>query len=388
MQPGEDGYLEFLVQDSLEEANGGDNGEKSSVCFKNVQSFLNVNTGDLIAVIHPPTQGVAGRSVQGESITPQSGVACSVVLGATVRLGDDGKTLYAEASGRVSHAAGELGIEEVYTVKGDVDYHVGNIAFNGFVEITGDVLDGFSVKATKGIKVQGIVGSAELESNGDIEICGINGQGSGSIYCGGSLSLNFCNDANIICEGNVVAQVEMRNCNLRCMGTVHINKGTFGGGRCVVLSGMETGAIGTKTSLATTVVAGVNFHDYDEIETLNKLLVELNDGFTATPESQRNLAAFVNERNKLSEQMQEVRARMYVNTNAKINVHRVVYENARLTLGHCFYMTREEITGPVSLIGNNQEGGIRQLEMSALSVSAEQLEQALLLEEAMGVKQA
>ena len=37
----------------------------------------------------------------------------------------------------------------------------------------------------------------------------------------------------------------------------------------------------------------------------------------------------------------------------------------------------------MSLISNRSKGGIRQLELSALSVTAEQLEQALLLEEAM-----
>ncbi len=386
MQPGDDGYLEFLVHDSLEEQNNADGAEKSAVCFKNVQTFLNVNPGDIVAVIHPPTTGVPGRTVQGESIPPKPGIPCSITPGTGIRIGDDGKTLYAETSGRVNNTGSELTVEDVYTVEGDVDYRVGNIDFNGFVEISGDVLDGFRVKATRGIKIKGIVGSAELESNGDVEICGMNGQGTGKIVCNGNLTLNFCNDTRIICEGDVTAQVEIRNCSLRCMGTLRIIKGTFGGGSCIVLAGMETGSIGTKTSLATTVMAGVNFHDFDEIEALNKLLVELNQSFTATPENKRNLAVFITERNKLTEQMQEVRERRYSNSNAKINVHKIMYENARLTLGQYFYITRDEITGPLSLIGNNQDGGIRQLEMTPLSISAEQLEQALMLEEAMGGK--
>jgi uncharacterized protein len=383
MKPGDDGWLELLVKDALQEADGCSDDTTGVVCFKNVQSFLNVSSGDRFGIMHPPGPGVAGVTVQGHEIPPQPGVPFVVKLGPTVRLDSDGQSLYAEAAGRVHHAKGELTIEEVYTVKGDVDFHVGNIAFNGFVEITGDILDGFSVKATKGIKLHGIAGNAELASDGDIELCGMNGQGTGSIRCGGDLKVNFCNDTNIVCEGNITAQVEMRSCQVRCMGWLRIIKGTFGGGSCIVLSGIETGALGTKTSMLTKVMVGISYYDFDEIELLNSWLIDLNERFTSTPVEKRNLASFVAERNNLTEQMQAVRSRQYVSTNPKINVHRVVYENVKLTLGQSFCLTREEMLGPMSLISNSSKGGIRQLELSALSVTAEQLEQALLLEEAM-----
>ena len=190
------------------------------------------------------------------------------------------------------------------------------------------ILDGFSVKATKGIKLHGIAGNAELASDGDIELCGMNGQGTGSIRCGGDLKVNFCNDTNIVCEGTITAQVEMRSCQVRCMGWLRIIKGTFGGGSCIVLSGIETGALGTKTSMLTKVMVGISYYDFDEIELLNSWLIDLNERFTSTPVEKRNLASFVAERNNLTEQMQAVRSRQYVSTNPKINVHRVVYENA------------------------------------------------------------
>lgn len=383
MQPGEDGELELLVANALEEGPGSSDDASAVVDFKKVQQFLNVTAGERFGIIHPPGSGVAGQTVQDEELPAVGGAPFVVRLGARVRLGDDGESLYAEAAGRVHHAKGELTIEDVYSVKGDVDFHVGNIVFNGFVEITGDVLDGFSVKASRGIKIHGIVGSAELDSDGDIELCGMNGQGIGSIRCGGDLHVNFCNDTTIVCEGSITAQVEMRSCQVRCLGTLRINKGTFGGGSCIVLSGIESGALGTKTSMLTNVMVGTNFYDFDEVELLNSWLIDLNERFTATPNEQRNLAAFVAERNKLSEQMQKVRIRQYATTNAKINVHRVVYENVRLTIGQTFCLTKEQIAGPVSLISNSLEGGIRQLDMSKLSVTAAQLEEALVLEQAL-----
>lgn len=382
MKQGEDGRLDLLIHNSLDDNGAADN-ESDTIDFRKVQQFLNVSPGKRFGIIHPPGPGVAGRTVQNEEIPPVAGVQFAVRLGRMIRLGEDGQSLYAEADGRLNHAKGELTIEDVYTVKGDVDFHVGNIDFNGFVEITGDVLDGFRVVASRGIKIHGIVGSAELVSDGDITLCGMNGQGTGSIRCCGNLMVNFCNDTSIVCEGDITAFVEMRSCQARCLGTLRINKGTFGGGTCIVQSGMETGALGTRSAMHTVVIAGINFHDFDEIELLNSWLIDLNERFTATPNEQRNLAAFVAERNKLTEQMQAVRNRRYSTTNAKINVHRVVYENVRLNIGQTFYLTREQIAGPTSLISNSLEGGIRQLELSALSVTAEQLEQALLLEEAL-----
>ena len=134
-------------------------------------------------------------------------------------------------------------------------------------------------------------------------------------------------------------------------------------------------------------MVGMSYYDFDEIELLNGWLIDLNERFTSTPAAQRNLADFVAERNKLTEQMQAVRSRQYAATNPKINVQRVVYENVRLTLGQTFHLTKEEIKGPASLISNSRKGGIRQLELTALPVTAEQLEQALLLEEAMQVEE-
>jgi len=130
-------------------------------------------------------------------------------------------------------------------------------------------------------------------------------------------------------------------------------------------------------------MVGVNYRDFDETERINKELVKLNGEFTASPESQRNLAAFVAERNRLSEQLQLVRIRISPEANPRINVQRVVYENARITLGQNFKLIREEIQGPVSLIPNTVEGGLRELEMTPLSVPAEELEQSVILEEAM-----
>ena len=54
-----------------------------------------------------------------------------------------------------------------------------------------------------------------------------------------------------------------------------------------------------------------------------------------------------------------------------------------MTIGQSAVTTKEPIEGPVTLISNTIEGGIRQLELSDLSVSAADLEKAILLNDAL-----
>ena len=378
-KPGIDGRLELMVANAL--ANAEREPSDNSMCMKSVQEFFNIYAGDTIGKIHNPTNGVVGKTVYGTVIPALPGNPLDLELTETVMMHEDGVTVIAAVSGRVLYVDGVLSVEDTYTVEGDVDLRVGHIDFNGFVEITGDVLDGFMVKASKGIKIHGVAGRSVLESGGDIELAGMNGAGSGSIRCGGNLSLNFCNDATIYCAGTVVAQIEMRNCLLYCLGMLRIVKGTFGGGACTVLAGIEAGALGTKTSMPTTVISGVNYEDHAEIESFNRKLIEVNHQFASRSKENRDLAGFIGERNKLTAQLAEVRSRTYIQTNPRINVHRTVYENVKITIGQTFELTSSEMAGPVSLISNTINGGLRKLPMADMGIPAEDLEQMAILSE-------
>jgi uncharacterized protein len=99
-------------------------------------------------------------------------------LGQNVRSGgDNNEILFAEIHGRVKQEGDTIQVVEEYVVDGDVDFSIGNIRFNGFVEVRGDVLDGFQVSASKGLKITGNVGACRLISHGNIEFCGMDGPG-------------------------------------------------------------------------------------------------------------------------------------------------------------------------------------------------------------------
>ncbi|MDD2309446.1 MAG: FapA family protein [Desulfuromonadaceae bacterium] len=377
MVPGEDGQIVMGVADDLAEAEP-DEGGTGTVDFRRVQSFLNVDAGELVATIQPPGPGTPGRTVTGKIIPPLPGSPVKIEIGQNIRLSDDALTLFAEATGRICVRENVISVEDIYQIDGNVDFKVGNVAFKGYVEVKGDVLDGFFVKATKGIKILGNVGVCAIESDGDISFCGMSGQGTGKVICGGSISANFISDAVIECAGNITAEVEIRSSLIKCLGVISVNKGGLTGGEYFALAGIECGNLGSRTALRTRVVAGVHYGDLEELNSLFNELKVLVAEFTAAPKGSVDMKEFAKKRAMVTERTQEVRSRTYEQCNPKINVKKMLYEGVNITAGMTSDNILEERKGPVSIIENSIEGGFRFLGMTELSFKAQMIEQTFV----------
>lgn len=167
MIPGEDGQIVMSVADDLAETEAAE-GTDGAVDFHRVQSFLNAEAGELVATIINPGSGIPGGTVTGEIIQPQPGAPVKLELGQNVRLSDDGQSIFAVNFGRIFLRGNAISVEDIYEIDGDVGFKIGNISFNGYVEVKGDVLDGFFVKATKGIKVKGNIGVCTIDDREDL----------------------------------------------------------------------------------------------------------------------------------------------------------------------------------------------------------------------------
>lgn len=393
MTPGEAGQMVMKVLDDLAESEAQteptaetNDGMTQTVNFRHVQSFLNVDAGDLIATIIPPGTGEPGRTVTGKIIPPQPGEPVSLEIGQNVRLSDDEQSVFAVASGRVCLRDNAISVEDIYEIDGDVDFKVGNIQFKGYVEVKGDVLDGFFIKATKGIKIQGNIGVCMIESEGDISFCGMNGQGIGTIFCGGSISANFIYDSLIECAGDVAAEVEIRSSHIKCLGVISVNKGGLTGGEYFALAGIECANLGSITSLRTRVVAGVHYGDLEELNGLFNELKILIAEYSAAPKGTIDVKDFAKKRALITERTHEVRSRTHETSNPKINVKKVLYEGANITLGIVSETIVEAHKGPISIIENTLEGGLRYIGMTQLTFKAQEIEQTFIQQHELDLK--
>lgn len=383
MSPGEDGKIVLEVaEDPAGEGSGSD--DTAIVDMRHVQEFINVNEGDLIARVLPPGEGTAGRTIRGHAIPYQPGNPLDLRLGSNVRCDEDDGSIYATAAGRVYCQGADISVEETYLVKGDVDFKVGNIEFNGFVEIRGDVLDGFTVKATKGVKVHGNIEACLIESGGNVSFCGMSGQGKGVIRCGGSMAANFVYETTIDVTGDLLVDTEIRNCQIRTLGAVRVGKRGMVGGECVALAGVDAGSLGSVSSLRTHIMAGVHYGDQEEITRLFNELKEVIARFNATQKSAADLKEFHAARAAITGRTQEVRSRQHEATNPKINVRKMLYDGVTITLGSYSETIREERKGPMSIIENTIDSGLRFLGLTDLSVKAQDIESSFVQQQKLG----
>jgi hypothetical protein len=149
----------------------------------------------------------------------------------------------------------------VFNVEENVDYNTGNIDFVGNVNINGDVIAGFTVKAGGNVHVKGCVDGGVVEAQGNITVVnGINGQSSGKIVCGGDLRCKYLQSANV----DVGGTLETTSC---ISSTVKVGESArFMGNQANILSSRVTAGknvealnIGSRSSSAGNLIeVGVN----------------------------------------------------------------------------------------------------------------------------------
>jgi uncharacterized protein (DUF342 family) len=267
---GKDAYIQynFETDPSKVRLREGSNGR---VDFKELNIIQNVVENQPLAKKIPAEQGVFGRTVTGKSIPAKNGRDIALPLGDNVRVADDGLTILANINGQVIVASNKINVEPVLTIKGDVNLKTGNVIFLGTVLITGNVEDGFSVKASGNIEVNGGVAKAELDAEGDIIIHqGINGKSGGMIRAGRSIWARFIENANIESGNMVVASDGIINSHVDAQNRIICQgkRANIMGGRLRALEEINAKVLGNPTGTETICEVGLDPKSKAELEVL------------------------------------------------------------------------------------------------------------------------
>lgn len=376
-QPGVDGHIRYLAQSSAVARSAVD--DTARVDMHSVLTFINVMPGQEIGRIVHATAGQPGRDVTGQPIPAQNGKPLKLKVGNNIRLADDGALLVSLAAGRVCQAGEEISVAEEFIVQGDVNLRIGSIDFNGFVEVRGDVLDGFDITAAKGLHVHGTIGACAIRSDGDVAFCGMNGQKQGSVVCGGSITANYIHETQVECGGNVTVEMELYNSQVKALGRVIVNKGAICGGSCIALGGIEAKTVGSAASVATELYAGIDYHDKEEYE---RLLAELekNGLLTSRARGEAETVELRRTRSALMARVVALRNKSDERANPKINVKGLLNDNTTLCTRMLIREKVAERSGPISVIENSIDGGLRFVELTGLDVPAASIEEAYVRE--------
>lgn len=395
--PGKNGWLELNVRTSSDEPEYQED-EKGNIDFRTLNFFGYVEPGEEIGRVQPPEPGPSGMTVTGGIIPAPIGKPLSLYAGEGVRLEDGGHRVIVEMAGRVIYDGSHISISEQYLVGGDVDLSIGHIDFNGFVEIKGDVLDEFDIRAKKGLKINGNVGISQIESEGDVFLGGMAGQGKGQIKCGGNLVARYLNDVLVECDGNVVVQNEIRNCHIKSNGNILVSKGVILGGECIALGGIEAKRIGNPCGARTRLTAGVDFRRQENqkklhvhLKDVEKRIASITNILEPTSQSEENTDSLPVKIKQLLEKLKdlqsvktELRAELDAlkeketrDGRAKINVGSLLFEGTVINLGETTEELKTEINGAFSIVENIKERTFRYLSHSPLSQKVTENEEEL-----------
>ncbi len=232
--------------------------EDGSVDYKELGMICDLPAGSVICEITLPTEGTSGTNIQGRELKARAGKKAMPPLGEGTRVSDDGLKAITTVSGNLVFRGGRFTVDEVFRVQ-DVDYDIGNIQFSGDVVVSGEVQDGFEIRAGGNITLQGRVGSATLEAKGNIHIeQGINGTGKAEITAAKNVNAGFIENCLVRAGENVVAG-SIINSTVECEGDIDVTSkhGTIVGGKITAFGSIKAKEIGNESNTPTLVTVGI-----------------------------------------------------------------------------------------------------------------------------------
>ncbi|MFC1562977.1 flagellar assembly protein A [candidate division KSB1 bacterium] len=255
---GKDGEIKYYFKTEVKPTAD----EQGNVNFKELSLIQNVEKGAKLAEVIPPQKGIEGCNIFGAKIPPKEGLPTVLPTGKNANP-DPNKPniIIAEIDGNVKLKGKNIEVDPVFIVKENVDFSTGNIDYIGSVIVNGDVKSGFSVKAKDNVQVNGVVEDTTIEAGGDVLLkTGFIGDGDGKIISQGNVMVKFCENENIVCEGDVLIGDYVMHSNIQTRGNLIVTeqKGLILGGEIYALKGIEAKTIGNESYTPTSLFVGVD----------------------------------------------------------------------------------------------------------------------------------
>jgi len=260
-QDGEDTRFELLVAETRDRSPRVD--EHGLIDFRELGAIPTVGVGQPLMRRVPPSNGVAGCNIRGETLEPQPGKNepfADLLLGAAVSR-EDPNLLLASVNGQPVRRGNGVMVEQVLRVR-NVDMASGNINFDGTVQVEGEVMPGMKVHATGHIMVAGVVDAAELDAGADIHIGG-GVIAHARVRAVGSVSARFVENAQVyagtvITIDDMALQSDLQAMRQIVVGAKSPERGRLSGGSARAMLLIQTPVLGAAAGGVTTVLLGVN----------------------------------------------------------------------------------------------------------------------------------
>ncbi len=373
--PGDDARIEWSEGfDPSPQASTDDAGEPSSDDQDKArdhyegQNYVVVKAGGVIGVVHPATDGTDGTDVRCRVIKPRPGKPIAIKFHSSVSADAQGQ-ITAQIDGVLVLARGELSVSQMLDVSGDVDFSTGHIDFDGSVTVAGAVRPGFTVKASKDIRIGKLIEGADISCAGDmVARSGMVGQGRGTIAIGGNAQFPYLDSVKGTVKGNLVVEREIIDCRLTIGKDLKCPNGAILGGEVEVTGSLVVKVLGSEGWTPTTVALG-DVPMLRENRTViakaaealkpklekfaeEKRLMEMNP--RPSPSEKERLTEISFEASELETKLRACTAKLSeidaaVKSRRKLDVHitKTIHPKVKLRVGDATVLFKEAVTGPV-----------------------------------------
>ncbi len=211
----------------------------------------------------PPTPGVVGYTLRGRELPPRAGLDATFapsLTGVQVAV-EDSNLLKSTVAGQPVLVNHGVMVEPVLHLP-EVNLAVGNIYFDGTVQIDGEVSHGMKVQAKGDIVVGGTVDGGLLEAGGDIRVAGgIIAQAR--VKADGAVSARFGENCSIqagttIALEDMALECELESGNQIIVGEKAPKRGRLVGGHATAMMLVRTPLLGSDKGGLTRVKVGAN----------------------------------------------------------------------------------------------------------------------------------
>ncbi|MCD6118344.1 DUF342 domain-containing protein [bacterium] len=252
--------------------------KNGTIDFREIGRFNNTKEGSVLAVLTPGKEGTTGIDVYGRTTVPDKLIDKKLRCGKLVSLSADGMQAIAKANGHACRIDGKITILTKIQIPGDIDYSVGNIRFLGDVDVSGNVLSGFTVEVQGSLTITKNIENARIEVGKDLKVNGnVFGRGEGFIEVGGDATFNEIDSAKINVMGNLKVRNAIRHSTVRCGGSIELtsSNGVIVGGDVSALQKIKAANIGNSMGTMTKVSVGRNPFIADRLSGVGEALAEL-----------------------------------------------------------------------------------------------------------------
>ena len=236
--------------------------ETGKIDYRERKTVHNVLLGDLIATYEPPQEPIPGKDIFDKSIQPKKFNIPTYTMGKNLVLKQETGEITAGINGMLQITEDKtINISSQQIINGDVDLNTGNLDVNGDLLIEGNILPGFSIKASGDIEVKGNVEESSVDCKGNLLVHGgIVGSDASKIIVEKNCQIGFVRNGNLQVKGDIKISQFVMNSNIisnGCLSAVE-NKGSILGGTVCTANGIEILVSGNRNALKTELITGIN----------------------------------------------------------------------------------------------------------------------------------